>query len=162
MHRFFVIILLVASIPAAAFAQSQGERRGWGYAFTGLAGNSGSNSGPRFTVGGGGEVLFYRGLGIGGDLSYVTAPNRNGSGVGFGSVDLAYHFNRAGKVVPFVTGGASAAFNGSGGSAGGGNFGGGLQYWAKDHVGVRFEVRDQVFSSDSPHLYTIRIGVTFR
>ena len=161
MRKLFVLILLMSSVPAAAFGQSQGERRGWGYAVAGLVGTAVSNAGPRFTVGGGGEVLFYRGLGIGGDLSYVTAPDRVSNGIGIGSVDLAYHFNRAGKLAPFVTGGASAAFNG-GGSAGSGNFGGGIQYWPKDHVGVRFEVRDHIFSSDSPHFYAIRVGVTFR
>jgi hypothetical protein len=161
MRQLLIITLLMISTPVVAFGQSQGERRGWGYAVAGVVGTAVSNAGPRFTVGGGGEVLFYRGLGIGGDLSYVTAPDPTGNGIGMGSIDLAYHFNRGGKVAPFVTGGASAAFNG-GGSAGGGNFGGGIQYWPKDHVGVRFEVRDHIFSIDSPHFYTIRVGVTFR
>ena len=41
-----------------------------------------------------------------------------------------------------------------GGAAGGGNFGGGIQYWPKDRIGLRFEVRDHIFSSDSPHIFT--------
>jgi hypothetical protein len=161
MRKLFVIILLMSAIPAAAFGQSQGERRSWGYAFAGVGGASGSNSGARFTAGGGGERLLYRGFGIGGEIGYVSAANSVGDGIGIGSVDLAYHFNNVGKVAPFVTGGASAAFRGSA-AAGGGNFGGGVQYWPKDHVGLRFEVRDHIFSSDSPHLFTFRVGVTFR
>ncbi|HKQ09168.1 MAG TPA: outer membrane beta-barrel protein [Blastocatellia bacterium] len=161
MRELFVIILLMTAIPAAAFGQSQGERRGWGYAFAGVGGNTGSDSGARFTAGGGGERLFYRGLGIGGEIGYLSSSNSIGDGIGIGSVNLAYHFNNAGKVAPFVTGGASAAFRGSS-AAGGGNFGGGIQYWPKDHVGLRFEVRDHIFSSDSPHLFTFRVGVTFR
>ncbi|HJQ26026.1 MAG TPA: hypothetical protein VKA60_19060 [Blastocatellia bacterium] len=161
MHRLFVIILLVASIPAAASAQSQGERRGWGYAFAGVGGTSGTDSGALFTAGGGGERLLYRGFGIGGEIGYLSSSNRIGDGVGIGSIDLAYHFNNTGKVAPFVTGGASAAFRSSA-AAGGGNFGGGIQYWPKEHVGLRFEVRDHVFSSDTPHLFTFRVGVTFR
>jgi hypothetical protein len=162
MHKLFVIILLMTAIPAAAFAQSQREHRGWGYAFAGVGGNTGFNSGARFTAGGGGEVLFFRGLGVGGELGYLSSPERVGNGFGIGSVDLAYHFNRSGKIAPFVTGGPSVAFSSGGGSAVGGNLGGGIQYWPKGRVGLRFEVRDHVFSSDSPHLFTFRVGVTFR
>jgi hypothetical protein len=156
-RKLFVIILFIIIVPAA-FGQSQSERKGWGYAFAGVGGSTGFNSGARFTAGGGGERLFYQGLGIGGEIGYLSSPNRAGNGIA--SVDLAYHFNHSGKVAPFVTGGASAAF--SSGGAGGGNFGGGIQWWPKDHVGMRFEVRDHVFSSDSPNLFTFRVGVTFR
>jgi hypothetical protein len=161
MRKLFFLVLLTALIPSAAFAQSQGERRAWGYAFAGVGANTGSGSSARFTAGGGGEALFFRGLGVGGDLSYLSAGNEFGNGIGIASVDLAYHFNRSGKIAPFVTGGPSLAFAG-GGSTGGGNFGGGIQYWPKDHLGMRFEVRDHVFSSDSPHFVTFRVGVTFR
>ena len=161
MRKLFVIILLMTSIPAAAFGQSHGERRGWGYGFAGVGGTTGSNSDVLFTAGGGGERLLYHGLGIGGEIGYLSAADSLGEGIGIGSVNLAYHFNHSGKVAPFVTGGASAAFR-SGVGAGGGNFGGGIQYWPKDHFGLRFEVRDHVFSSDSPHLFTFRVGVTFR
>jgi len=65
MRKLFVLILLMVSLPAAALAQSQSERRAWGYGFVGIGGNTGSNSSPRFTAGGGGEALFYRGLLIG-------------------------------------------------------------------------------------------------
>ena len=160
MHKLFVIILLVASIPAAAFGQSANERRGWGYAFAGVGGASGSGSGTFFTVGVGGEKLLYRGFGIGGEIGYLSSTERLSDGIGVGSITLAYHFNNAGKVAPFVTGGAAVAFRSN--AAGGGNFGGGIQYWPKERVGLRFEVRDHVFSSDAPHLFTFRVGVTFR
>jgi len=161
MRKLFVIIMLMTAIPAAAFGQSQSERRGWGYAFAGVGGASGSGSGTFFTVGGGGERLLYRGFGIGGEIGYLSSTDRLSDGIGIGSVDLAYHFNHNGKVAPFVTGGASVAFR-SNAAAGGGNFGGGVQYWPKEHVGLRFEVRDHVLSSDAPHLFTFRVGVTFR
>lgn len=161
MRKFFVIILLMISIPAAAYGQSRDERRGWGYGFAGVGGGTEFNTGARFTAGGGGEVLLYRGLGLGGEIGYLSAPERVSDGIGIGSVNLSYHFTRTGKVAPFVTGGASAGFAG-GSAAGGGNFGGGIQYWPKDRVGLRFEFRDHVFSSDSPHLYAFRVGVTFR
>src|SRR5436190_25886 len=47
MHKLFVIILLVALIPAAAFGQAAGERRGWGYAFAGVGGISPQGGGAR-------------------------------------------------------------------------------------------------------------------
>jgi hypothetical protein len=158
MRKLFIIILLMTSIPAAAFGQSRGERRGWGYGFVGIGS---TNSELLATAGGGGERLLYRGLGIGGEIGYLSTTNSIGDGLGIGSANLAYHFNHSGKIAPFVTGGISAAFR-SGVAAGGANFGGGIQYWPKDHVGLRFEVRDHVFSSDSPHLFTFRVGVTFR
>jgi Outer membrane protein beta-barrel domain len=158
MRKLFLILLLMTSMPAAAFAQTPSERRGWGYGFVGLGV---TNAESLATAGGGGERLVYRGLGIGGEIGYLSSTDSIGNGLGLGSVNLAYHFNRSGKVAPFVTGGASAAFR-SGVGAGGGNFGGGIQYWPKDHFGLRFEVRDHVFSSDSPHVFTVRVGVTFR
>ncbi|HEY9232114.1 MAG TPA: hypothetical protein VIS78_08205, partial [Blastocatellia bacterium] len=87
MHRLLVIILLVAWIPAAAFGQSASERRGWGYAFAGVGGTTGTDSGALFTAGGGGERLLYRGFGIGGEIGYLSSSNRIGDGVGIGSVD---------------------------------------------------------------------------
>ena len=161
MRKLFVIILLLTSTSAVAFGQSKDERRGWGYVYAGVAGVSDSNSGASFTAGGGGERLLYRGLGLGGDIGYLSYPGRIDNGIGIGSANLSYHFTRTGKVAPFVTGGPSVGFTG-GGSAGGGNFGGGIQYWPKDHVGLRFELRDHIFSSDSPHFFTFRIGVAFR
>jgi hypothetical protein len=158
MRELFVIILLMASAPAMALGQSRGERRGWGYGFAGIGG---TGSELFATAGVGGERLLYRGLGVGGEIGYLSTTDSIGNGLGLGSVNLAYHFNHSGKVAPFVTGGASAAFR-SGVSAGGGNIGGGIQYWPKDHLGLRFEVRDHVFSSDSPHIFVFRVGVTFR
>ena len=109
----------------------------------------------------------------------ATAPNKNkggnyagngkknlapfrasGDGIGVFSANGAYHFQRPkSKLVPFVTGGYSLAFRSF--TSSGGNFGGGVQYWMKDHLGLRFEVRDHVFSSDSPHFFQFRVGLSF-
>jgi len=46
---------------------------------------------------------------------------------------------------------------------GGYNFGGGLQYWFADRVGVRFEFRDHIFTGILNHHYPQgRIGIVFR
>lgn len=160
MRRLLMVTLVAILVPIGAFAQSTKEHRGWGYGFAGVGGTSGSNSDVLFNIGGGGEGLIYRGLGAGAEIGYLSSAGSFGDGIGLASANLAYHFNRSSRVVPFVTGGASLAFRS--GTAGGGNFGGGIQYWPKEHFGLRFEFRDHVFSSDSPHLFTFRVGVAFR
>jgi hypothetical protein len=65
------------------------------------------------------------------------------------------------RVEPFVTGGYTLFFRW--GAANGFNFGGGVNYWLKDHIGLRFEVRDTVWTSGGLiHYLGFRIGVTFR
>jgi hypothetical protein len=83
-----------------------------------------------------------------------------GDGLGLASVNLSYHFNNSRKLAPFVTGGGSLAFRG--GAAGGGNIGGGVHYWMRDNLGLRLEVRDFIFSSDSPNTVVFRVGLSFR
>jgi hypothetical protein len=152
---------LLALIQVVAFAQNPSDRRAWGYAFGGVGGNSGGGSTATFAVGAGGEGLVYKGLGLGAEIGYIAPFRAGGSGIGILSPDVSYHFQRPNsKLVPFVTGGYSLAFRG-GVSSSGGNFGGGVQYWIKDHLGLRFEFRDHVFSSDSPHFYQFRVGLSF-
>jgi Outer membrane protein beta-barrel domain len=154
------VIALMAIIQAAAFAQSPGDKKAWGYLFGGVGGNSGGDSTASFQVGGGGEALVYKGLGIGAEVGYLAPFRSSGDGFGIFSADGSYHFKTSNsKLVPFVTGGYSLAFRN--GTSSGGNFGGGVQYWMKDHLGLRFEFRDHVFSSDSPHFYQFRVGLSF-
>lgn len=159
--RTITAMAVVALIQAVAFAQTPSDKRAWGYVFGGAGGNSGGGSTASFQVGAGGEGLVYKGLGLGAEIGYL-APFRAGSdGFGIFSPDVSYHFKSShSKLVPFVTGGYSAAFR-SGAISSGGNFGGGVQYWMKDHLGLRLEFRDHVFSSDSPHFYQFRVGLSF-
>lgn len=148
----------------SASAQDSGDRRGWGYIFAGPSVSTGSDSGTSLNVGGGGEALLAGGFGVGGEVGYLADTNRFGNGLGLASANLSYHFNGSDssrKVVPFVTGGASLGFR-DGVNAGGGNFGGGAQYWFKERVAARFEVRTYVFSSDSPFNVGFRVGLSFK
>jgi hypothetical protein len=155
-----VLFLIIAS--GVALAQSSNQRRAWGYVFAGAGGATGSGSEGLFTVGAGGEGLVYKGLGFGAEVGYLAPFRGAGNGFGILSTDASYHFDRgSSKLVPFVTGGYSLAFRG-GAASSGGNFGGGVQYWMKDHLGLRLEFRDHVFSSDSPHEYQFRVGLSFR
>ena len=161
MKRVIIAIFALALAPASALAQRGDIPRGWGYGFGAIGGSSGDFGHTMVHVGGGGEGLFYKGLGAGAEVGYLSQTRDLGSGFGVTSVNVVYHFVKPGqKLVPFVTGGATLAF--SGGAAGGGNFGGGVQYWMKDRVALRFEFRDHIISSDSPHFYGFRVGLAFR
>lgn len=162
MRKIILGFMLLILAQGAALAQGSSDRRGWGYAVGGVGGTSGNgSSNATFQVAGGGEGLFYKGLGIGAEVGYLAPFEATGDGFGIFSVNPAYHFTTSSsRLVPFVTGGYSLAFRN--GSSSGGNFGGGVQYWMKDHVGLRFEVRDHIFSSDSPHFFQFRVGLSFR
>jgi hypothetical protein len=162
MPRLALIVCILLLTAAGAYGQTGDDPRGWGYGFGAVGGDSG-NSTANLHAGGGGEGLIYKGFGLGAEVGYISPFRSIGNGVGILSTNVAYHFVNASsdqKLVPFVTGGFSLAFRG--GSSGGGNFGGGVQYWMRPHVGLRFEFRDHLFSSDSPHLYGFRVGVSFK
>lgn len=158
MRKIILGAIFLITIQGAALAQGTPERKAWGYVFGGAGAATGGFSKTIFSAGGGGEGLVNGGFGLGAEVGYVAFDR--GGGFGLFSASTSYHFNRTSKVVPFVTGGYSAGFRS--GASHGGNFGGGVHYWMKDHVGLRFEVRDHVFSSDSPHLFQFRVGLTFR
>ena len=43
------------------------------------------------------------------------------------------------------------------------NAGGGINYWFKERVGMRFEVRDHIFPLfGSTNLISFKVGITFR
>jgi len=118
-------------------------------------------------VGAGGEGFFTKNLGLGADVGYLTPMRSWSDGIGTFSPNFVARFRAKSdenKVEPFVTGGYTRFFGD--GSANGVNFGGGTNYWFKDHVGLRFEVRDNVMIPPSMdltvHHVGFRIGLTFR
>jgi hypothetical protein len=160
MKKIMTGLFLFAFLPSVALAQS-GDKRAWGYVFGGVGGAS-DGEGAFAHVGGGGEGLIHKGFGLGAELGYFAPISENfGDGVGILSVNPAYHFNRSQKAQPFVTGGFSLAFRG-GGASGGGNVGGGVQYWFKEKAALRVEYRTHVFSSDRPFTHSLRVGISFR
>ena len=158
MHHAKYVLFCVLALPALGGAQGRDGRHGWIYGLAGPGFFSGDGSAV-FNAAGGGEVLLINGLALGGELGFA-APD----GIGLASAGVSYHFggrDRGRRMVPFITGGGSLAFRSSA-SAGGGNIGGGIQYWVRDRMTLRFEFRDFIFSSDSPHLLMFRVGVAFR
>jgi hypothetical protein len=152
-------VTLLALLCGAAWAQG-GERRGWGYGFVAPGAAVNGDASATLHVGAGGEGLLSGGLGLGGEVGYLTRLRDNAGGFGLASANVSYHFNRDRRLVPFVTGGVSLAFRG--GAAGGGNFGGGVQYWFAERAALRLEFRNHIFSSDTPYYPGFRVGVAFR
>jgi len=143
---FIGIVILSILLPALAWAQDKDKQyRGEGYLFLGLGEwSDGSGRYGLEHVGGGGEVLLFKGLGIEEELGAMGRP---GGGVGLFSVDPVYNFRHVRKdpkLVPFVEAGYTRAFGNRGFTITENmfNFGGGFHYWLFKHVGLRLELRD--------------------
>jgi hypothetical protein len=150
----FAVIFFLSCVTASAQ-----ERKSWGYGFVAPGG---ANSTFLLHFGGGGEGVFYKGLGVGGEIGYTAPARELGNGIGLASINGVYVFGkRDSKLAPFVTGGYSLAFRND--TLNMINFGGGVNYWFKDRVGLRFEFRDHVATSSADfHIYGFRAGLTFR
>lgn len=161
-QRLLLGMCFLVLVPAMAAAQSADDRRAWGYGFVAPGSTSRDNS-ATIHFGGGGEGLIHKGLGVGVEIGYLGPARSLGEGFGIFSANGSYHFVKPGsdqKLVPFVTGGYSLGFRT--GFANGGNFGGGVQYWASDRFGLRLEFRDHVLSIGNVHFYEFRAGISFR
>jgi hypothetical protein len=169
MKRVLLALLLVALVPVWASAQDPDWSKGHGYAYfaPGLAGAQGETGMTTAHIGGGGEGFFTRNLGLGAEVGYLAPFESFSDGIGTFSPNFVARFRaKSGqnKVEPFVTGGYTLFF--SSGTANGVNFGGGVNYWFKEHVGLRFEVRDSAMipgeGQATTHFVGFRIALTFR
>lgn len=170
MKRILWALLLVLLLPGLASAQTSERPQGQAYVYfaPGVEGGGGTESGGTPTgtaqIGGGGEFLIVKGLGLGLDLGYLAAWEHFAEGLAVISPDVSYHFlprESKGKVVPFVTAGYTCFFQAGGQS--GANVGAGMHYWFKDHVGLRFEVRDSMMLGGAAvHEVGFRIGLALR
>lgn len=164
MRQLIQAIFCLALVPALAAAQTADERRGQGYVFVAPGGIAPNGSTATVQFGVGGEGLVHKGLGVGGEVGYLTSTRSLGGGFGILSANTSYHFTKASvssKVVPFVTGGYSLFFGD--GRANGFNAGGGVTYWFRERLGLRLEFRDQVIAEGrAVHYLGFRVGLSFR
>jgi len=166
MKRFlFSLCCLILAAGLAAAQEKDSPRKGQGYVFVAPGGvtEQGHTDGY-LHFGIGGEGVIYKGLGLGAEIGYLFANGCPSCGLGLGSINGYYQFKSVGssrKLVPFITGGFSAAV-GSGGVGSGFNFGGGVNYWLRRRVGLRLEFRDHI-PAEAPdaHLWQGRIGFAF-
>jgi hypothetical protein len=154
MKVFLAVTLLVSS----AIAQSASSGHVF-YAPTAIKNVRTTNLGH--TLGGGYDYVFWRGIGIAGDVGWLWSGDRIGSGLGVGSLNGSYHFPTRQKLDPFVTAGYGLLFRS--GTVNMANFGGGANWWFHDSLGLRLEVRDHSdFGSRSQHFISFRLGLSFR
>ena len=163
MKRGTQLALLMMAMSLLGSAQTKEYSKGDGYAFF----SPGVTSPGTVTwghLGGGGEGYFSRYLGVGAEVGYLAPMQSFSSGIGTLSPNVVARFrakDERNKVEPFATGGYTLFFRS--GHANGFNFGGGVNYWLKDHVGLRLEVRDNVWTlGETVHYVGFRVGVTFR
>ena len=112
-------------------------------------------------AGGGGGAFLWRGLTLGGSAGYHQFVDD--FGFGLASLDVGYHFTdrkRPKRFDPFVNLSPVGVVFASG-AAGTGGVGGGVNYWFKERLGLRTEVRVQVIGVEES-VVMFRIGVNFR
>ena len=136
---FLVLVFLLEPLSA-----QNSDKKGWVQGFFG-GGISHSDYGSDEFIhpGAGGEVLIAGGLGVGGEIGFKHFPGTTSNGTLF-SLGGIYAFNRDRKTFPFVTGGYVGFVGDS--ITSGGYFGGGIMHFLGDHLGVRLEGRDQIYS----------------
>ena len=155
MKYVILVCLVVAGLLVPAYAEAQGL----GYGVAGPAGYGGwFGAGATWHVAGGGEALFAKGIAGGaaeiGFFSYTQVMSFNG---------VAHLADAGDRTSPFVTGGYSRFSSGEG-TFHAFNIGGGADFWANNHAGVRVELRDHVRRDfrGTVHYVSIRAGVAFK
>lgn len=169
MKRPALVLFLAGLFAGPVWGQDvDQEKTGHAYAFVapGAATTFSCRSCTAGTIhfGGGGEGTFYKGLGIGAEIGYLSLMESGNNGLGLMSLNGIYIFRSRSKPKwePFLTAGGTLAIA-QGGIAGGVNFGGGVQYWLRKRIGLRIEFRDHIPNQDfSSHLFEGRIGFSFR
>ena len=164
---FFVLAAIAQAESFASETESAKTHRGQGYFFfsPGAVCLDGRCS-QRVHFGGGGEGLVYKGLGLGAEVGLLAPWRSFSESIGMFSANGSYHFQRDRKVSPFVTAGYSMGFRE--GHINLVNFGGGINWWMNDKVGLRLEFRDHIYSdshfsrTDRFHYLGGRIGIALR
>src|SRR5271157_5396439 len=121
-------------------------------------------NGNFISVTGGGEGRLAGRFALGGDIGVLKpVTNHYAFATGVASISPAFHFvarYSERKVDPFVNGGFSLLFGRGGGFAM--HYGGGVNYWVRRRVGLRFEFRHYIWSPESGelvHLVGFRFGI---
>jgi hypothetical protein len=160
-HELVAVLFAAALTPVPASAQTPTRAQLQPYLFVAPGGIPGGTT----TVHGGGgfEVVMPIGLGGGVELGYVGPfPDGFDYGIGLVSVNGSYRIRGWGssRAVPFVTAGYSTSvFRASGARLA--NGGAGLEYWMREGLGLRFELRDHFRPDGKGHLWGLRDGFTW-
>lgn len=165
MKRILMILSMALALAMGALAQSNDAYNAVGTLGFGFGGRSdlGTGFGKLMSFAGAGEGYVWKGLALGGDGQLVW--NRDHSDTYFGLLSLgpSYHFDdrtNPRQLVPFVTGGYGLAFREGGRSLY--QLGGGVTWWPKSRVGLRFEYRYFDNSRGQFQMNQLRFSVAFR
>ena len=160
MKKVIVVVFGTLLFAAPAFAQnSQGaDKRAF---FFGAPGVITGTEATTARVGGGVETVWSNGLGFAFDAGYFTGSDFGNGAVSF-SPAIIYEFPVNGRVRPYVRGGGALLANRHGGVALW-TVGGGVNYWFKERMALKVEIRDS-FASEDPRygLLDVMIGLVFR
>lgn len=132
-----------------------------GYVFVapGVASDGGSSA-ASIHLGVGGEAVFPKGIGVGAEIGFLGRQSLDV--LGSASINGYYHFKRSGSWVPFATAGASNFFTITTNHKFA-NIGGGVNYWYKDHFGIKLEFLDHFSSGTNSANYSqFRFGFDFK
>ena len=168
MRHLIALAVLFGVANGTAFCQDSAEQGsrldrpvnrwngyiGWGGAFA-------AGSKPAGNFGIGMDIRIWRGLGAGGEIGLIAS---GGDAFGMASLNASYQFIRSPfrqkGIVPFIAGGYTSGSTGEA-SAMGANVGGGVNWWFRERLGLRFEVRDYYFKNEV-NCVVLRVGISFR
>lgn len=138
--------------------------KGQGYVFQGVGASAYRQYAEVLgATGGGGEGVFWKGLGAGADISAAYPYRYVRGAIGLASVSAVYHFTAGRedtKWDPFVLGGYTLMFRS--GTAHAYHVGGGMTYWFHRRLGARVEFRDQRDRYSELAFPVVRFGISFR
>ncbi|MBL8175889.1 MAG: hypothetical protein JNK48_14530 [Bryobacterales bacterium] len=162
MKQAWIRWTMISALGAAALSAQVPKGQGYVYQAVGATGYDRWAS-VLGATGGGGEGVFWKGLGMGADLG-VFYPYRYIHGaIGAAGISATYHFNAGRedtKWDPFLVGGYTLFFRS--GTANGAHWGGGVTYWMHRRVGARVEFRDQRSIQEAIAFPSVRFGLSFR
>lgn len=163
--RFVFLLLILCGMASAQYT------RGYFYVAPGGVTAAG-NTERTYGIGGGAERLLAGGIGAGFELGgLLPAHAFSTNAAGIVSLNGYYHFLHDRALDPFATAGYSLLFRDF--TANMFNFGGGVNYWFQDNLGLLLEFRDHVRHynanavngpgvSIAANYWNFRIGLTFR
>jgi hypothetical protein len=156
MKRLAVLLIVISALAAAQSSN--------GYLFVAPGGvTCCGHTESTIHFGGGVDAILAKGLGLNLEIGALGPRQNFSSAVGLFSAGGAYYFRHGKdlKLEPFVNGGYSLMFRS--GHANLCYFGGGANYWLARRVGLRFELRDHLYTPDSvAHYWGFRVGLALR
>ena len=150
MQRMVIVATAVVLLATPTLAQepAEGAQR-VGTVFGSLGGISDGTS-ALFHIGGGEEVVWPNGFGVGADVGYISSTNAFGEGLFLLTAGPLYEFRNSSRYRPFVRGGVSLAI-GQGGALPLMHIGGGLNQWFDEPARTRSARHDpKVLIRDKP------------